>query len=139
MIDNYELPEEELVRLAAGCPRLSRGLKQRVFDAALLARRRRTARRAAAVMVCFLGVTFGGTYVALQNAIGQISPHAGFTAQSRGYGHLGHEPLIDRELAVEFIQQPAELIAMAGIGEWDTVDAFLMLREARSLALRGAL
>jgi hypothetical protein len=140
MIDNLELPEEELVRLAADVPSLPGALRRRVIDSAVAARRRQSTRRAAMSMVCLLGVAFGGAYAALQDAASEISSHAGFAARSRTYDRHSQRPMLDRAAAIEFVFEPEEMIVMAGTaGEWGQVDAFFMLRELRSMAIRGTL
>ena len=54
MINQWGTPEEELIREAALCPRLSADLRDRVLDAALRSRRRYVLRRSAMWAACLL-------------------------------------------------------------------------------------
>ncbi len=132
MSNPYELAEEELVRGLAVPPPAPAGVRQRVLAEALEAENRRAnARRTAALtgtMVVAIGLVLG-----LNPASWNDSPPAD---QAVAAGSEW-EPRLNHSTAVALLADRAETIATAGSGEWDQVEAFVLLRHASRIIVSG--
>ena len=131
MIEERELPEEELVRTAAEAPRLSAGLRHRVLGAARRKRRRRTLQRRVAWSACFL---------LSASAVGFYAPPG--NPNDAGQEIVRHQADSDEPDLYRVVAAPAEMmevVAMSGSIDWAHVESFVQIRQLHLQALRGQL
>lgn len=123
----YDWSEEELLRSAADHPALSAGLRERVIEAVLRARRLDAIRRRVSLAVCvmLLAVTGGmcftqGDLVSYGTMVLAEAPTSP-AGESAADGYRTSGPFTG----------PAELMVMSQVGDWGHVDAVARFREIR--------
>lgn len=132
MSDAYEFAEEELVRTLAPPLRPPSMLRQRVLTEALAAESRRSAARRTAALT-------GTLVLAVGLVLGLIPVSSGDERTPQSVVAAGPEwdQILNRNTAVALLSDRDETIATAGIGEWDQVEAFVLLRQAGRVVVSG--